>query len=146
MDRGDYILFRYKPNKSKVNGIFDEDDGNIYINEDLDEITQELIYAHESQHKKCFNSKCKCWKKLFWCEYHAFRNEFKFVLEKDDSKYWDKYFTITTNDLNKFKNNVNNITGWKEHFKALKKVCNLKDFKKFAKEYKYWKQIKKIIG
>jgi len=54
--------------------------------------------------------------------------------------------TITITDLIKFKENVNNIAGWREHFKALRKVCNFKDFKKFAKKYKYWGQIKSIIG
>lgn len=146
MDRKDYILFRYRPNKSKISGIFDEDDRLIYINEDLDKITQELVYIHENQHKKCFVNKCKCWKKLFWCEYHAFKAELKFLLEKDNSKYWHKYFVITIKSLIKFKDNANNIKGWKEHFKALKKVCNLKDFRWAAKKYKYWNRIKRIIG
>jgi hypothetical protein len=145
MKRGDYILFRYRPNKSKIDGLFDEEDRNIYINEDLGKICREFVYIHEAEHKRCFENKLKCWENLFWCEYYAFRAELNFVLEKDNSRYWHKYFTVTIKSLIKFKTNANNIKGWEEHFKALRKVCRLKDFKKFAKKYKYWKLIKEII-
>lgn len=146
MNRSDYILFRYRPNKSQVNGFFDPADGNIYINEDLDKLHQELVYIHENQHRECFVSKCKCFKNTFWCEYHAFRAELKVLLEKKDGKYWCKYFDITVKSLIKFKTNTKNVEGWAEHFKALRKVCNLKDFRKVAIKYRYWIQIKKLLG
>jgi hypothetical protein len=147
MRKKDYIVFRYRPNKSKVNGFFDEDDKNIYINEDLNMVHRELVYIHENQHRDCFIHKCKCWNRsIFLCEYHAFRAELKFLLEKDNSKYWKTYFVITIKSLIKFGTNINNIWGWEEHFKALRKVCNLKDFKKVASKYGYWLLIKSIVN
>jgi len=138
-----YILFKYSPNKSKINGFFDEDDGNIYINESLSTLQKELVLVHETEHKKCYLNKCFCWKSKtdFWCEYHAFKAEFDFVLNKNLKKYWNIYFSIVIKDLNKFVKDSNNIHTWKEHYKALRKVCKLCNFIKFAKKYGYWKKI-----
>lgn len=142
-----YILFTFRPNKLGINGFFEGDDGYVYINKDLDKISRELVYAHESQHRACFLNKCKCWKPKsdFLCEYHAFRAEFNFVLKKNTPKNWKHYFNFTIKDLIKFSKNGKNIKNWKEHFQALAKVCRLKDFQRFAKKYRYKKRIDKIL-
>ena len=144
MHKVDYILFTYKPNKSNIFGIFDEDDGNIYINSKLNKIERKLVYVHEVQHRDCFNNKCKCWKKLFWCEYHAFRAEFNFVLKLNKRRYWHGFFKIAIKELVKFKLHPE-ISGWTEHYKAKRRVMKLDECVKYAKKYKYWKQIKEII-
>jgi len=138
----DYILVTYKPDKTKVSGFFDEDDENIYINSNLNKLTKELVFVHESQHKVCFKNKCKCQKNLFWCEYHAFRSEIDFIIDKNIKKYWVGYFNNVIYELKKFKDND---TTYKSHFKSLAKVCRLKRFKKYAIKYKYLKRINSII-
>lgn len=139
----DYILFTYRPNKTKINGFFDEEDGNIYINSDLCKIAKEIVLAHEIRHRRCFKNKCKCWGKLYWAEYHAFRAEFEFVLSKNKKSYWKTYFDGVISDLRKFQDK--SVTGWREHFKALSKVCRLKKFIEQANKYKYLKKINTII-
>ena len=135
------------PNKLGINGFFDEDGGNIYINGNLGKIEREIVYVHESQHRTCCLNKCKCWKykSVYWCEYHAFRAEFNFVLKKNIPGYWKGYFDITIKDLIKFSRNGKKIKSWKEHFQALSKVCRFKDFQKFAKKHRYIKRIDKIL-
>ena len=143
----DYILFKFIPNKLGINGFFEEEDGCVYVNESLDKISRELVYAHESQHRTCFLNKCKCWKykSVYWCEYHAFRAEFNFVLKKNISEYWKNYFNLVIKDLIKFRKNSKGIKSWKEHFQALAKICKFKDFQKLAKKYRYKKRIDKIL-
>jgi len=138
----DYILFTFEPHYPKVKGFFDSDWNRVYINKKLGKIKREIVYAHESQHQKCFQSKCKCYdlNSDFLSEYHAFRAEFRFLQEKDNVRYWRIYFAGVIDDLTRY------VTlPWKAHFKALSKVCRLEDFKKFAKEFDYWKKIERIL-
>ena len=123
-----YILFRYRPNKSNIFGFFDEDDGQIYINEDLGKTHREFVYVHESQHRTCYKVGCKCWNKKteFLCEYHAFRAEFRFALNKNSRRYWTAYFKGVIMELDKFRSNK--VRSWRAHFKALSKVCRFKQF------------------
>ena len=144
MCKVEYILFTYEPNKSNIFGIFDEDDGNIYINSKLNKTERELVYIHEVQHRDCFNNKCKCWKKLFWCEYHAFKAELDFVFKLNKYRYWHCFFKIAIKELIKFKTHPE-IDGWAEHYKAKRKVMKLNKCVEYAKKYKYWEQIKEII-
>jgi hypothetical protein len=141
----DYILFKYRPNKSRIHGIFDEDDGNIYINEDLPKMGRELVYAHECQHRTCFYSNCSCYKKnsIFYVEYHAFLAELIFILKINSVQYWKYYLMGVIEELNKFNNP--DINGWLDHFRALRKVCKLKAFKEKAKKFNCWKKISKLL-
>ena len=142
-----YISFKYAPNKTKINGFFEEDSGNIYINKSLGTRQKELVFVHEMKHKKCCLDKCFCWESGtdFWSEYHAFKAEFDFVLNKNLKKYWVTYFNILIKDLNKFVENASNLRTWKYHRKALTKVCRLCDFIRFAKKYGYWNEIDSLI-
>ena len=139
-----YILFRYNPNPSNIYGFFDEEDNNIYINANLGKLDREFVFVHESQHKDCFHNKCKCWGTIFWCEYHAFRAEFNFVLKLNKQKYWRGFFKVSIKALIKFKTHPE-IGGWTEHYKALRKVMNLTECVKYARKYGYWKQIEDIL-
>lgn len=142
----DYILFTFEPNKSKIEGLFDEDDGNIYIDKKLSSIGKQLVFAHESQHRTCFYSKCECWDKesLFWCEYHAFLAELIFVVKQNSKKYWDYYFKGFIKELIKFNNP--DIIGWLPHFKAMRKVSKIKVFQNNAKKYGYLETINKTLN
>ena len=140
----DYILFVYKPNPSNITGFFDEEDNNIYINEKKGRLERELIFVHENQHKKCFNTKCKCWGIVFWCEYHAFRAELNFVLKVNKRKYWREFFRVSISSLIKYTVHLE-IGGWPEHYKALRKVLKLSECVTYAKKYGYWKQIAGLL-
>lgn len=139
-----YILFVYKPNPSGINGFFDEEDNNIYINGKKSKLERDLIFVHENQHKECFNTKCKCWRTVFWSEYHAFRAELHFVLKVNKRKYWHEFFRVAIRSLIKHMKHLE-IQGWLEHYKALRKVLKLNECVKYAKEYGYWKQIKGLL-
>ena len=142
----EYILYRYYPNKSHVDGFFDEDDGNIYISKKLGKIAREIVFAHESQHRDCYNNKCKCWGRGtdYWCEYHAFRAEFRFVLRKNSKRYWKAYFEGVIRDLTKFKDT--SIRSWGAHFQALCKVCRFKAFQEAARRYGFQKSIEGLCS
>lgn len=144
MIRKDYILFVYSPNKSNIFGFFDEEDDNIYVNAKLNRIERKLVFIHESQHRNCFNKKCKCWGTTFWCEYHAFRRELNFVLKLNKRRYWHVFFKIAIKELIKYKTHPE-IAGWTEHFNAKRKTMKLNECVKYAKKYKYWEQIESII-
>ncbi len=128
------VYFRHTPDRSKIGGYFDEDDGHIYINGRASKVRQSLIIAHESQHKKCFDTKCKCWnsRNVYWCEYHAFRAELKYVAKKDKVRLWQAYFRSVINDLRKFQSKE---TAYPQHFQALVKVCRLRLFGLYAQKY-----------
>lgn len=138
-----YIEFTFDPNPVEIDGWFDEDDGRVYIRADLDFTIQQLIYAHEDQHRKCFNSKCKCWKKKsdFLAEYHAFKAEFKCARLKDT--IWKQYFANVIRELRKYRRH------WKEHgrehFQALAKLCRTKKFREYAKKYGWLQKISCLI-
>jgi len=135
------ILFSFKPNKSKISGFFDEDDGQIYIDKKLGKIKKEIVYQHENQHRKCFNSDCKCYKKDtdFLCEYHAMRAEFNFIA-KNGVLVQKIYFKLVIKSLNKYL-----IESWKAHYQALRKVCKLKKFRFLAKKLGFWREIEKLL-
>ena len=145
MIKNDYILFKYSPNKSKIEGMFDEEDGNIYVDADLPDCGRKLVYAHESQHRTCFYNKCTCYKSgsLFRIEYHAFLAELIFVVKENKDGLWKYYFKGIQKELIKFNNP--SIEGWIAHFKALRKVCKLKVFIQNAKKYRCWKTIEKRL-
>jgi len=140
----EYIEFTLDPNPVEIDGWFDEDDGRIYIRAGLDRFVKLLIYAHENQHKKCFDSKCKCWKEKsdLLCEYHAFRAEFRFMCEgRFVCQVWKQYFANVQRELRKYRRLMK--TTWKkggrEHFQALKRLCKTKKFQEYAK-YAGWLQ------
>jgi len=143
---GNSIIFSFKPNKSEVSAFFDADDGEIYIDKKLGKINREIVYQHENQHRKCFKSKCKCWKKKteFLCEYHAMRAEFNFVA-KNGLLVQKMYFKITIDALNKYLKNMNKIKSWKAHYQALRKVCKLKQFRFLAQKLGFWKDIERLL-
>lgn len=132
-----------------MNGYYDPDDNNhpVYINKDLDSKSKEVVYAHENQHRKCHLGKCFCWDcgTEFWCEYHAFRAEFKFALSKNTDKWWKLYFDGVIEDLKKFKRPKKGMATWPDHFKALVKVCHMKEFGAYANGYGYYTRIMDII-
>jgi len=143
-----WIEFSYHPNKSKVDGFFDEEDGQIYIRKNQGRITKEIIFAHESQHKDCCENSCFCWVmvNLFWCEYHAFRAELYYVLDQNKSRIWNLYFQGVIKDLTKYYSLIDAVEGQIQHFKALRKVCKMKLFREFAKQYGYYTKIYKLCG
>lgn len=142
----DYILFRYYPNKSRVKGFFDDDDGQIYINKTLNKHDRAIVFAHESQHRECFITKCWCWKQktVFWCEYHAFKAEFAFVSGMDNHRYWHTYFKAVISGLTKYKE-AENIGTWMDHFRALRKVCRFKAFQEAADRYGYQERVNELL-
>lgn len=144
----DVVRFIFKPNKSKVDAFFDRDDGLIYIHKNFGKILTEITYAHEVQHKKCLANKCFCWEQDsdYWSEYHAFKAMFYFVVSKHSKRYWRIFFDAVISDLIKYNNNEYRVKSYKEHFNALKKVCKLKLFIEYAKQYNYWNDIKRIIN
>ncbi len=112
------VYFRHTPDRSKLGGYFDEDDGHIYINVQASKVRQSLIIAHEAQHKKCFDSKCKCWKgeNIYWCEYHVFRAELEYVIENDTVRLWQAYFRSEINNLRKYQTRK---TNYPSHIKTV---------------------------
>ncbi|MHA1275391.1 MAG: hypothetical protein ACTSQS_18460 [Promethearchaeota archaeon] len=140
------VMFNYFPNKLDIGGFFDEDSGNIYINKKLRKIRREIVFQHEKQHKKCFNSRCSCWSKgtEFWCEYHAMKAEFEFSM-KNEKLVQKLYFKAVILSLKRYLRDMNKVKSWKAHYQALRKVCKLKKFKQLAKKSGFWGEIKKLI-
>lgn len=124
------ILFTYKPDKSEVHGFFDEDDRFVYLNVKLPRLERECVYFHELTHKKCFEAKCKCWRKTFLCEYHAYRGELRRVIETDNRRLTRAYFSVVNKAIEKMEANP---TVWGSHLKALRKLMRTKAFKELAR-------------
>jgi hypothetical protein len=142
---GNCILFKYKPNKSKIDGFFDRTDGHIYIQKSLDKYTKEITYQHEKQHKKCFKTKCFCWTQEsdFWGEYHAFKAELIYALN-GEKIVQIKYLQGVIDDLKKFRELGETNKSSKEHYVALKRICKLKIFKLLAQARGFWSELKEL--
>ena len=147
MKKAPYVLFRYYPDRYKLRGFYDSDNGEVHINKAIPKIVRELTFAHENQHKICHQGKCSCWNKdtEFWCEYHAFRAEFEFILSKNSNKYWIAYFESVVYDLKKYKRTNHKPKSWPDHFRALAKICRTKEFASYARGYGYHTRIMDII-
>ena len=140
------ILFTFEPNRSKIHGFYDLEDGEIYVNKRLSKTAQALTVVHEQQHIKCRKSKCHCWpdERLYWCEYHAFRAVLDYVIGCNSRRIWKAYFDGVVDDLTKYYDKRRAVRGYGQHYLALAKVCRLKRFREYAKQYGYDKEIRKI--
>ncbi len=130
------IEFSYDPNPSGVMGFYDEDvPGYVYVRKNLGGYERGLIVAHESQHAKCHETKCKCWGKSsnLLSEYHAFCAELDYMCSHRFAKLiWTCYFRTIIEALKRYR--ANRI--WKTHFMALARVCRTKRFEKCAYSHK----------
>ena len=126
------IEFTYNPNPTGVLAFFDATDKNIYVNSCLGFDAREIVIAHEEQHKRCFESKCKCWTdNVFLCEYHAMKACFEYVCTRSELRFL--YLRMTRNDLERYyKLWKKGIGDMREHYLALRKLCKTKAFWEFA--------------
>jgi len=144
---GNYISFRYHPNKTETEGFFDRDDKRIYIRSSLSKCRKELIYIHEGQHKKCFESNCFCWEQEsdFWGEYHAFRAELKFAIVSEYEIIRRIYLSNIEPELERYKRLGETIISQRQHYLALSRLCKTAKFQQLAKEYGYWQQVRRYL-
>lgn len=146
MESPKIIEFQYDPNPSGIKGFYDEDvPGYIYIREDLSFITRNIVITHESQHARCHETKCSCFDlpSDFLREYHAFRAEFNYMYSKRRIwMCWNVYLKNILADLKRYRGNK----VWLGHYKALAKVCRLKQFKEYAEGYESFKKIMKLVS
>ena len=137
------IFITYARNPSKIAGYYDPDDGNIYIRTGLSKYRQLLIYVHERQHKKCHDEKCSCWSRgTFHSEYHAYRAELDYVIERESPRLWKLYFRNVMADIIK---QSSDLKLWGGHRRAILKVCRLKRFQEHAKEHGVLHKINLVI-
>ena len=133
---GNITLYHYHPDHQEARGYFIEDSPDtIYINDRCGKCEREFVYWHESQHRRCFKSKCTCWTKGtdFWCEYHAFRYSFQRVQTSFSVTLKRMYLKAIMGSVKRY---TECPTLYPTHLKALNKLMNTKAFKKFAKGIK----------
>ena len=134
------VLFTYNPDRNDAIGSFDENNEKIYINARLTKLEREIVYFHEITHKECFEAKCICWKKKsgYLCEYHAFRGTLRRVVDARNhlrSRFWQKLRKCYLREVEKaLRKYSGDLTVWKTHLKALRKLMKTKAFKELSGE------------
>ena len=129
--RDNCIIIKYIPNRDEASGVFDPDNGKIYISAGLPLLERECAYYHELTHKECLLNKCPCWEgSEYLCEYHAMRGELNRVTTRDSLSLRRAYLRGVARCLKKY---AHNPKQWCSQYKALTRLMKTKAFKQLKR-------------
>ena len=123
--RGNCIIVKYIPDRDEADGMFDYENGKIYIRSKLSPLVRECTYLHELTHKRCYQKKCPCFDSDYLCEYHAMRGTLQQVVKRGSRLLLRVYLQTAEEDLLRYQSNPE----WKAHLAAMRRLMKTKAFK-----------------